>query len=179
MTNLDSILKSRDITLSTKVFIVKDLVFPVVIYGCESWTTKKAEHKGIDTFELWCCRRLLRVSWTTRRSNPKGNQPCIFIGRTKAVVTILWPPDTKSQLIGIDPDAGKDWGQKEKGVAGDEMVGWHHQLSGHDFDETPRNRKRQKSLDCCSPWVTKSQTWLNYWTTTAMGFWKSSCLTGW
>ena len=111
--------------------------------------------------------------------NPRGNQPCIFTGRTKAVVAILWPPDTKSQLIGIDPDAGKDWGQKEKGVAGDEMVGWHHQLSGHDFDETPRNRKRQKSLDCCSPWVTKSQTWLNYWTTTAMGFWKSSCLTGW
>ena len=69
LSNLDSIFKSRDITLSTKVFIVKDLVFPVVIYGCESWTTKKAEHKGIDTFELWCCRRLLRVSWTTRRSN--------------------------------------------------------------------------------------------------------------
>ena len=69
MTNLDSILKSRDITLSTKVFIVKDLVSPVVMYGCESWTTKKAEHKGNDAFELWCCRGLLRVPWTTRRSN--------------------------------------------------------------------------------------------------------------
>ena len=69
MTNLDSILKSRDITLPTKVCLVKDVVFPVVMYGCESWTVKKAEHQRIDAFELWCWRRLLRVSWTARRSN--------------------------------------------------------------------------------------------------------------
>ena len=69
MTNLDSILKSRDVTLSTKVHLVKAMVFPVVIYGCESWTGKKAEHQRIDAFELWCWRRLLRVSWTARRSN--------------------------------------------------------------------------------------------------------------
>ena len=85
MTNLDSILKSRDITLLTKVHIVKSMVFPVVMYGCESWTTKKAEHWRIDAFELWCWRRLLRVPWTARRSNqsiPKGNKSWIFIGRT-------------------------------------------------------------------------------------------------
>ena len=69
MTNLDSILKSRDITLPTKVHLVKAMVFPVVVYGCESWTVKKAEHQRIDTFELWCWRRLLRVPWTARRSN--------------------------------------------------------------------------------------------------------------
>ena len=69
MTNLDSIFKSRDITLPTKVRLVKDMVFPVVLYGCESWTVKKAEHRRIDAFELWCRRRLLRVPWTTRRSN--------------------------------------------------------------------------------------------------------------
>ena len=69
MTNLDSILKSTEITLPTKVHLVKAMVFPVVMYGCESWTIKKAEHQGIDTFELWCCRRLLKVPWTARRSN--------------------------------------------------------------------------------------------------------------
>ena len=74
MTNLDSILKSRDITLPTKVRLVKAMVFPAVMYGCESWTIKKAEHRRIDTFELWCWRRLLRVLWTARRVNPKGNQ---------------------------------------------------------------------------------------------------------
>ena len=88
MTNLDSIFKSRDITLPTKVHLVKAMVFPVVMYGCESWTVKKAEHQRIDAFELWCWRRLLRVPWTARRSNlkldPKGNQSWIFIRRTDA-----------------------------------------------------------------------------------------------
>ena len=83
MTNLDSILKSRNITLSTKVHLVKAMVFPVVMYRCESWTVKKAERRRIDVFELWCWRRLLRVPWTARRSNhPKGDQSCMFIGRT-------------------------------------------------------------------------------------------------
>ena len=86
MTNLDSILKSRDITLPTKAHLVKAMVFPVVMYGCEIWTIKKAEHRRIGAFELWCWRRLLRVPWTARRSNlnPKGNQSWIFIGRTDA-----------------------------------------------------------------------------------------------
>ena len=139
MTNLDSILKSRDITLATKFHLVKAMVFPVVMYGCQSWTIKKAEHWRIDAFELWCWRRLLRVPWTARRANllhPKGNQSWIFIGRTdaEAETPILWPPDGKNQLIGKDPDAGKDWGQEEKGMTEYEMVGWHHQHDGHEFE---------------------------------------------
>ena len=138
LTNLDSILKSRDITLLTKVHLVKAMVFPVVMYGCESWTIKKAEHRRIDGFELWC--------WKTLESpldckeikpvNPKGNQSRIFIGRTDAEdeAPILWPPDAKNWLPGKDPVAGKDWRQEEKGTTEDEMVGWHHWLDGHEFE---------------------------------------------
>ena len=102
MTNLDSILKSTEITLPTKVHLVKAMVFPVVMYGCESWTIKKAEHQGIDAFELWCCRRLLKVPWTARRSNQsilKEISPeYSFIGRTdaEAEAPIIWPPDAKN-----------------------------------------------------------------------------------
>ena len=102
MTNLHGILKSRDITLPTKVHLVKAMVFPVVMYGCESWTVKKAESLRIDAFELWCWRRLLRVPWTARRSNqsvhPEGDQSWVFIGRTdfEAETPILWPPNEKS-----------------------------------------------------------------------------------
>ena len=101
MTNLDSIFKSRDITLPTKCRPVKAMVFPVVIYGCESWTVKKAEHRRIDVFELWCWRRPLRVPWTARRSNQsilKGDQPWDFFGRNdaEAETPVLWPPHAKS-----------------------------------------------------------------------------------
>ena len=99
MINLDSILKSRDITLPTKVHLVKAMVFLVVMYGCESWTVKKAEHQRIDAFELWCCRRLLRVPWTARRSNhSEGDQPWDFFGRNdaKAETPVLWPSYVKS-----------------------------------------------------------------------------------
>ena len=136
MTNLDSIFKSRDITLPTKVHLVKAMVFPVVMYGCKSWTIRKDEHRRIDIFELWCWRSLLRVPWTTRRSNqsilkeiqpvhPKGDQSWVFIRRTyvEAETPMLWPPDVKSSLIWKDSDAGKDWGQKEKGMTEDEIVG--------------------------------------------------------
>jgi len=94
MTNLDSILKSKDVTLPTKVHLVKAMVFPVVMYGCESWTMKKAEHQRIDAFEVWCWRRLLRVPWTARRSN----QSWVFIGMTDAggETPIIWLPDEKS-----------------------------------------------------------------------------------
>ena len=100
MTNLDSIFKSIDINLPTKVRLVRAMVFPVVMYGCESWTVKKAERRRIDAFELWCWRRLLRVSWTARRSNQsilKEISP-VFIGRTdaKAETPVLWPPHAKS-----------------------------------------------------------------------------------
>ena len=100
MTNLDSIFKSRDITEPTKVHLVKAMVFPVVMYGCESWTVKETEHQRIDAFELWCWRRLLRVPWTARIQpvHPKGDQSWVFIGRTdaEAETPILWPPDAKS-----------------------------------------------------------------------------------
>ena len=126
------------------------MVFPVVIYGCESWTIEKAENQRIDAFEMWFWRRLLRVPWTARSS-------VIFIGRTnvEAEAPILWPPDVKSQLIGKDTDAGKDRGQEEKGVIEDEMVGWHHRLNGHEFEQTPGESEGQGSLDCCSPWDSK------------------------
>ena len=101
MTNLDSIFKSREITLPTKVQLVKAMVFPVVMYGCESWTTKKAEHRRIDAFELWCWRRLLRVPWTLKEIQPvhsEGDQPWDFFGRNdaKAETPVLWPPHEKS-----------------------------------------------------------------------------------
>ena len=223
-TNLDSILKSRDITLPTKIHLVKAMVFPVVRYGCESWTIRKAERQRTDAFELWFWRRFWRVPRTARRSNrsilkeinpeysleglmlklklqysghqmqradsleyilmlrkikgkrirwldsildsmdtnlskfwivvlektlespldcqeiqlvhPKGNQSWVFTGGTdvEAETPILWPPDVESWLIWRDPDAGKDWGQEEKGMTDDEMVGWHHQLDGHEFE---------------------------------------------
>ena len=88
--------------------------------------------------------------------NPKGNQSWIFIGRTaaeaEAEAPVLWPPDVKSQLIGKDPDPGKDWGQEEKGATEDEMVGWHHRRNGHEFEQTPGDSEGQGSLVCCSPW---------------------------
>ena len=96
MPNLDSILKSRDITLPTKVCLVKAMVFPVVMYGCESWTLKKAEHRRIDAFEVWCWRRLLRIPWTAVHS--EGDQPWDFFGRNdaKAETPVLWPSHVKS-----------------------------------------------------------------------------------
>ena len=113
-----------------KVRLVKAMVLPVVMYGCESCTVKKAEHRRIDAFELWCWRRLLRVPWTARRSSQSilRDHPWVFFGRNdaKAETPILWPPHAKNWLIGKDSDAGKDWGQEEKGTTEDEMAGWHH-----------------------------------------------------
>ena len=131
MTNLDSILKIRDITFATKVCLVKAMVFPVIMYGCECGTIKKAEHWRIDAFELWCWRRLLRVPCKEIQPvYPKGNQSWIFIGRTdvEAETPILWPPDAKSWLIGKDPDAGKGW---RWGGEGDDRGwdGWMASLS--------------------------------------------------
>ena len=168
MTNLDSILKSRDITLPTQVCLVNAMVFPVVMYGCESWTIKKAECQRNNAFELWWWWTLLRVPWTERGSkkvNPEGNQSWIFIGKTDAEAPILWPPDAKNWLIGKDPDAGKDWRQEEKGVTEDEMVGWHHRLDGHEFEQAPGVDDGQGSLVCCSPWGGKESDtteWLNW-----------------
>ena len=154
MTYLDSILKSRDISLPTKVHLVKATVFPVVMHGCESWIIKKAECQRIGGFELWCWRRLLRVPWTARRSN---QQSWIFIGRTdaKAETPILWPSDANNWLIGKDPDARKDWRQEEKGMIEDEMVGWHHRLNGQEFKHGLGISDGQGSPVCCSSWGCK------------------------
>ena len=131
------LLKSRDITLPTKVRLVKAMVFPVVMYGFESWTRKKAEHRRMDAFELWCWRRLLRVPWTARRSNQsilKEISPGISLARNdaKAETPVLWPPHAKTWLIGKDSDAGRDWGQEEKGTTEDEMAGCSHWLDGRE-----------------------------------------------
>ena len=133
------------------------------MYGCESWTVKKAERQRIDAFELWCWRRLLRVPWTARRSN----QSWVFIGRNdaKAETPILWPPDAKSWLIGKDSDAGRDWRQEEKGMTEDEMVGWHHRLDGCESEWTPGVGDGQGGLACCDSWGCKElnmNEWLNW-----------------
>ena len=170
MTNLDSILKSRDITLSTKVCLVKAMVFPVVMYGCESWAINKAESWRIDAFELRCWRRLLRVSWTARRSDQsilKEISPGCSLDRLmlKLKLPVLWPAEANSWLIGKVPDAGKDWGQEEKGMTENEMVGWHHRLHGHGFGWTPGVGDGQGGLACCSSWSRKeldTTDWLNW-----------------
>ena len=138
MTNLDSILKSRDITLPMKVCLVKVMVFPVVMYGCESWTVRKAEHKKINVFWTMVLEKTLESPLDCKEIqpvHPEWNQSWLFIGRTdfEAETLILWPPRVKSWLIGKDPDAGRDWGQEEKGTTEDEMVGWHR-LDGHEFE---------------------------------------------
>ena len=139
VTNLDSILKSRDITLPTKVCLVKALVFPVVMYGCESWTIKKSEYWRIDAFELWCWKRPLRVPWTARRSNqsilkeisPEYSLEGVML---KLKLQSFGHRDAKNRLIWKDPDAGQDWRQEEKGMTEDKMVWWHHRLNGHEFE---------------------------------------------
>ena len=167
MTNLDRILKSREITLWAKVLMVKDIVFPVVMYECESWTVKKVEHWRTDAFELWCWKRLESPldCKETKPVNPKRNQRWIFIGRTGAKAPILWPPDVKNWLIGKDPDARKDWMQEEQGTTEDEMIGWYYQLDGHEFEQALRFGDGQGSLACCNPWGHKAldtTEWLNW-----------------
>ena len=150
---------SRDITLSTKVHLVKAMVFPVVMCGCESWTIKKAEHQRIDAFELWCWRRLLTVPWTTRRANQsilkEISSGCSLEELMLKLKPILWPPDVKSWLTGKDPDARKDWEQEEKGTTEDKMFGRHHRLNGYGFGWTPGVGDGQGGLVCCSPWGCK------------------------
>ena len=150
--------------------LVKAMVFPVVRYGCESWTLKKAEHRRIDAFEQWCWRRLLRVPWTARRSNQsilkEITAGCSLKGlMLKLKTPILWPPHAKSWLIGKDPDVGKGWRQEEKGTTEDEMAGWHHQLNGHEFGWTLGVGDGQGGLACCDSWGRKKSDtieWVNW-----------------
>ena len=129
MTNLDSIFKSKDITLLTKVHLVKAMFFPVVMYGCESWTVKKAEHRRIDAFELWCWRRLLGVPWTARRSNQsilKEISPGISLEGTMLKLKLQYFGHLMRSVDSLEKTLGLGWGQKEKGTTEDEMAGWHH-----------------------------------------------------
>ena len=134
----DSILKNRDITLPTKVRLVKAMVFPVVMYGCESWTVKKAEHRRIDAFEVWCWRRLLRVPWTARRSNQsilKEISPGCSLEGLMLNLKLQYFGHLMRRVDSLeDSDAGRDWGQEEKGTIEDEMAEWHHRLYGHELE---------------------------------------------
>ena len=139
MTNLDSILKSRDITLPTKVLLVKAMVFPVVMCGCESWTINKAECRRIDAFELWCWRILLRVPWTARRSNEsilKEISPECLLERLMLKLKLQYFGHLMRRADSFEKTLmlGKNWRQEEKGMLENEMVGWHHQLNGHEFE---------------------------------------------
>ena len=177
ITNLDSILKIRDITLSTKVHLVKAMFFS----SGNVWMSE-LDYKEIWVLKNWCiwsvvlektlespldCREIQPV-------HPKGGQSWVFIGRTdaKTGTPILWPPHVNCWLIGKDPDAGRDWGQEEKGMTEDEMAGWHHQLDGHEFEWTLGVGDGQGSLACYSPWGRKDSDmteWLN-WTEEYVNF---------
>ena len=169
MTKLYSILKSRDITLPTKVHLVKAMIFSVVTYGCESWTIQKAECQRTVAFvnlektleSPLDCKEIKPV-------NSKGNQLWIFIGKTdaEAETPVLWPSDMKNWLICKDPDARKDWRQEEKGTPEGDMVGWHHQLNGHEFEQALGVGDGQGSLACSSPWGRK----VNYDRTTKINW---------
>ena len=160
MTNLDSILKSRDITFLTKVHPAKATVFS----RSHVWIWE-SNHKEGWALKNWCFWTVVLEktlenpldSKEIKPVNPKGNQPWIFTGRAYAEVEspILWPPEWKSQLIRKDADAGKEWRQEEKGVTEDELVGWHHWLNGHEFEQTLGDSEGQRSLACCSPWGCK------------------------
>ena len=146
--------------MPTKVHIVKAMVFPMVMYGCERWTVKEGWVPKNWCFQTVVLEKTLESPLDCKEIqivNSKGNQPWIFIRRTDAEVEapILWPPDAKSWLIGKDPDAGKDWGHEEKRATEDEMVGWLHQLNGHEFEQTQGDGKGQGRLVCFSPWGCK------------------------
>ena len=169
MTNLDSILKSRDITLPTKVHLVKAMVFPVVMYGCESWTIKTWVLRN------WCfwtvvLEKTLENPLECKEMQPihsEGDQPWDFFRRNdaKAETPVLWTPHAKRWLIGKDSDPGRDWGQEEKGMTESEMAGWHHWLDGHESKGTPGDGDGQGGLACCDSWGHKESDtteWLNW-----------------
>ena len=152
MTNLDSVLKSRDITLPTKVHIVKVVVFPVVTWHSESWTVK-AEHQRIDAFELRCWRRLLNALWAARSSSQSILREISpeYALEGLMLKPVVWSSDV-NRLIGEVPDVGKDRGQKEKRASEDEMAGWHQQCNERELGQTLGGGDGQGSLACCSPW---------------------------
>ena len=161
MTNLYSIFKSRDITLPTKVHLVKAMVFPVVMYGCESWTVKKAERQRTDAFELWCWRRLLRVPWTTRRSKQSilnEISPGCSSEELMVKLKLQYCGHAMQRVDWLEKTLmlGGIWGQEEKGTTEDEVAGWHYRLDGHEFGWTLGVGELwelgQGGLACCNSW---------------------------
>ena len=159
------------------------------MYGCECWTIKESGHWRIDGFELWCWKRLLRVTWTAKTKDgsnllgwiqqvhPKGNQYWTFIGRidAEAETPIFWLPDVKNWLTRKGPDAGKDWRQEKKGMTEEKMVGSHHQLNRREFEQTQGDSEGQGSLACCIPWghkVLDMTEWLNLTDTLRIVVWR-------
>ena len=143
MTNLNSVLKCRDFTLPTKVHIVKAMVFPVVMYGCESWMWRRQ-----------CAEELMPSNYGAGENSwvSLGNQPWMFIARPDAEVEtpVFWSSDSANV-----PDAGKDWGQKQKNMSEDQMAGWYHWFNGHELGQTSEDGEGQRGLACCSPWACK------------------------
>ena len=168
MTNLDSILKRRDITLPTKVCLVKAMVFPVVMFGCESWTVKKAECWRIDAFELWCWRRLLRVPWTARRSKQsilKETSPGCSLEGLMLRLKLQYFGHLMGRVDSLEKTLmlGGFGGRRRRGQQ--RMAGWHHQLDGHEFEWTPGVGDGQGGLACCDSWGRKESDmteWLNW-----------------
>ena len=167
MINLDSILKSRDITLLTKVHLVKAMVFPVVMYGCESWTIKKAEHRRIHAFELWCWRRLLRIPWTAQRSDqsvlmeisPEYSLEGLMLNlKHQYFGHLMRRLNSLEKTLMLWRIEGRRRGRQ------DEMLAWHHWPDGHEFEQALAVGAGQGSPACCSRGVTKSWTWLSNWT---------------
>ena len=156
MINLGHILKSRDITLPTKVHIIKAMVFPVVVYKCKNWTIKKAEWWRIDAFKLWCWRRLLRVPGSARRSNQfilREINPEYSLERLKLKIQyfghLRQRADSLEKTLMLGKTEGRRRGWQRM------RFGWHHQLNGHEFEKTPGNGEGQRNLACCRPWDCK------------------------
>ena len=157
MTNLDGVLKSRDTTLPTKVHIVKAMVFPVIMYGGESWTIKKAEHQRSDAFEMWCWRRLLRVPWTARKSILKEINPEYSLGGLMLKLKLQHFGYLMKSTHWKRSDAGEDWRREEKGTTKNEVVGWHHRLNGHESEQTPGDSEGQRTWHAAVHGVIKCQ----------------------